>query len=418
MASSSDRKLSSSASRASKPTFRRAGAKPSVGGGRPLNARPAARKPQPSPKRKAVMRPQAASPKPSAIGVKPALRKPAQRPVVSKPSPKPLSSHPSAHARGGAATIPARPIKKVKPRTFTAVPVKTGKKAKRNGPLGAVKGAVAGIGSAAPAGVGKVVGIAVAVVAVLFVAAIIVVNSGLFAATDIQIKGSEHITRHDAKQLIDLPQGTSLFNVDTTKIVDDLKQNPWVSGVDVQRQFPHTLIITPTERKVLAIAYITSDDIAWAIGDDDTWIAPLSTSVAVNDKGDMVTSGDGAKVASGIDAALAISKHYGAVLLTDVSADVSPVSGQAVSSKPVKAGLDYARGFSSDFLSQVKDISVPSVEAISANLTSGVEVSLGAADDIAKKEKIVTKLLSQVEGVTYINVRSSGNYTFRNAPTS
>ena len=312
-----------------------------------------------------------------------------------------------------------RPLKKAKPRTFTAVPVKSEKKnRKRFGALDAVKGAVRSVGSAAPAGARRIAGIVTAAIVALVVVAVIVVNSGLFAATDIQIKGSEHITRHDAKQLIDLPKGTSLFNVDSSKIVDDLKQNPWVSGVDVQREFPHTLIITPTERKVLAIAYITSDDIAWAIGDDDTWIAPLSTSVAVDDKGNMVTSGDGAKVASGIDAALALSKHYGAVLLTDVSADVSPVSGQAVSAKAVKAGLDYARGFSSDFLSQVKDISVPSVEAISANLDSGVEVSLGSAEDISKKEKIVTKLLSQVEGVTYINVRSSGNYTFRNAPTS
>ena len=51
-------------------------------------------------------------------------------------------------------------------------------------------------------------------------------------------------------------------------------------------------------------------------------------------------------------------------------------------------------------------------------LDNGVEVSLGDSDDIAKKERIVTKLLSQVEGVTYINVRSPGNYTFRNAPTA
>ena len=73
---------------------------------------------------------------------------------------------------------------------------------------------------------------------------------------------------------------------------------------------------------------------------------------------------------------------------------------------------------SGEFLAQIKDISIPSVEAISANLDNGVEVSLGDSDAIAKKERVVTKLLSQVEGVTYINVRSPGNYTFRNAPTA
>ena len=267
-------------------------------------------------------------------------------------------------------------------------------------------------------GKGKILGGILAALAVLAVVAIVVINSGLFAATDIQIHGSEHVTKHDAMQLINLPENTSLFNVDPDQITEGLKQNPWVSGVDVQRQFPHTLVITPTERKVIAIAYISSDDLAWAIGDDDTWIAPLSTSVEVDDQGNVITSGEGANTLTGIDAALALAKHYGAVLLTDVSADVAPVSGQAVSSKAVKAGLDYARGFSSEFLDQVKDISTPSVEAISANLDNGVEVSLGDSDDIAKKERIVTKLLSQVEGVTYINVRSPGNYTFRNAPTA
>lgn len=267
-------------------------------------------------------------------------------------------------------------------------------------------------------GKGKIAGGILAAVAVLAIIAIVVINSGLFAATDIQIHGSEHVTKHDAMQLINLPENTSLFNVDPDQITEGLKQNPWVSGVDVQRQFPHTLIITPTERKVIAIAYISSDDLAWAIGDDDTWIAPLSTSVEVDDQGNVITSGEGANTLTGIDAALTLAKHYGAVLLTDVSADVAPVSGQAVSSKAVKAGLDYARGFSSEFLDQVKDISTPSVEAISANLDNGVEVSLGDSDDIAKKERIVTKLLSQVEGVTYINVRSPGNYTFRNAPTA
>lgn len=75
-----------------------------------------------------------------------------------------------------------------------------------------------------------------AVLAVLVVVAVVVINSGLFTATDIQIQGSEHVTKHDAIQLIDLPEGTSLFNVDPDQITEDLKQNPcgcraWMSSV-------------------------------------------------------------------------------------------------------------------------------------------------------------------------------------------
>lgn len=422
MASSSDRKLNSSASRASKPTFRRAGGR----SGAPSQ-----------PQRKSVMpskpagsvRPAKRSTAGSQLGGRPAAKnvaRPVARPSVTpKPAMGAKPSRPIASPKpslGAKATRPGRALGASKPRSLTSVPASAKPQSGKKGsnPLssvGALANHAAGAASAVK-GKGKIVGGIIAALAVLAVVAIVVINSGLFAATDIQIRGSEHVTKHDAIQLIDLPENTSLFNVNPDQITEGLKQNPWVSGVDVQRQFPHTLIITPTERKVIAIAYISSDDLAWAIGDDDTWIAPLSTSVDVDDQGNVTATGEGANTLAGIDAALALAKHYGAVLLTDVSADVAPVSGQAVNSKAVKAGLDYVRGFSSEFLGQVKDISTPSVEAISANLDNGIEVSLGDSDDIAKKERIVTKLLSQVEGVTYINVRSPGNYTFRNAPTS
>ena len=322
---------------------------------------------------------------------------------------------------------------------------------------------------------------------VVIVATVIVVNSGLFAATDIQIKGSEHMSAKDARLLIDLPEGTSLFNVNEKQIAEDLKQNPWISGVSVSRTFPHTLTITPTEHTVKAIAYIAADDLAWAIDDNDTWIAPLSvasedddsdaataTSDASGDTSGADTVADGSSTASsdsdvgsdsttrsstggsqddsaadtssGSDsstssdaasdtdasgeadtsesgsgefaAAQKLAKRYGAVLLVDVPTDISPVSGETVKSDVIQAGLAYVKGFSSDFLKQVKDISVSSTEAISIDLKSGVEVSVGSAEKIERKEKIVTRLLSQEDGVTYINVRTPGSYTFRQAPSS
>ena len=418
MASSSDRKLNSSASRASNPTFRRAGGR----SGAPAK-----------PQRNTVAHSKSVgyarqTSRPvvgSQLGNRPAAKKSSRPSMTSKPVMGAKPARPMAAPKPSTGTKAARPGRTLgasKPRSLTSVPATAKKPSSKKGfnPLSSL-GAMANKTSDAASvvtGKGKIVGGVLAVLAVLVVVAIVVINSGLFTATDIQIQGSEHVTKHDAIQLIDLPEGTSLFNVDPDQITEDLKQNPWVSGVDVQRQFPHTLIITPTERKVIAIAYISSDDLAWAIGDDDTWIAPLSTSVEVDDQGNVITTGQGSNTLTGIDAALALAKHYGAVLLTDVSADVAPVSGQAVNSKAVKAGLDYVRGFSSEFLGQVKDISTPSVEAISANLNNGIEVSLGDSGDIAKKERVVTKLLSQVEGVTYINVRSPGNYTFRNAPTS
>ncbi|HIU04699.1 MAG TPA: cell division protein FtsQ, partial [Candidatus Coprousia avicola] len=175
-----------------------------------------------------------------------------------------------------------------------------------------------------------------------------------------------------------------------------------------------------------AIVYIPSDDIAWAIGDDACWIAPVSLSVTVDAEGNVVDAvpgdGDAATDATatqqltGVDAARALARADGAVLFTDVPADVEPSTGREVTSDVVLAGLAYANGFSDSFIAQIQSLSLPSVDAITAYLDSGVEVSLGSPEDIATKERVVTRLLEQQQGVTYVNVRVPDNYTFRSAP--
>ena len=282
MASSSDRKLNSSASRASKPTFRRAGGR-SGASAKPQRNTVAHSKSVGHARQ--TSRPVVGS----QLGNRPAAKVLASLgDVKACYGAKPARPMQLPSSTGTKAARPGRTLGASKPRSLTSVPATAKKPSSKKGfnPLSSL-GAMANKTSDAASvvtGKGKIVGGVLAVLAVLVVVAIVVINSGLFTATDIQIQGSEHVTKHDAIQLIDLPEGTSLFNVDPDQITEDLKQNPWVSGVDVQRQFPHTLIITPTERKVIAIAYISSDDLAWAIGDDDTWIAPLSTSVEVDDQ--------------------------------------------------------------------------------------------------------------------------------------
>ena len=270
---------------------------------------------------------------------------------------------------------------------------------------------------------GLVAALAAGLVAIA-IAVVVVINSPLFAATQVTVNGSEHVSQDAARQLVKVPDGTTLFNVDKNGILDSLKANPWVMDVNIERTYPHGLTITPVERAVKAIAFITADNIAWAIGEDGAWIAPLSLSIAVDANGAEVqpaadgTLPEGAQQLSGLDAALAIAKRDGALLLTDVPSDTEPKAGEAVESDVVNAGLEYAKGFSAEFVDQIKDLSVASVEAISANLTNGVEVSLGEPENIKEKERVVTKLLSQETGVTYINVREPGAYTFRSAPAS
>ena len=438
MASSYNRRSNSSASNA-KPAFRRAGSvKRASAALKPVRKRSVSARPASKGRVSQTAVPKSKRP----VYTKQSVS--AKRPVSTKRAAavKPVSQHKRSVAAKKAAHTAAR-------RTATA---RAGSNSKSYGSW------LSG---------GVLAGLAGAFVVVSLVV-VFVLNSGLFAATDIKIKGSEHMTESDVMALIEIPANTSLFNVDEDAIVDSLKQNPWVSGVSVERTFPHTLTITPTEHKVAAIAYVAADDLAWAISEDRTWIAPVSLASASsggtqstvestdsetqegsddtsategqsdttdsvdsdgsNDTDDSTdtdgtsdsddSSQDSDSTSDTLEAAQQLAEHYGAVLLTDVPSDINPTSGEVVTSKVVSAGLDYALGFSDDFIKQIKNISVSSVEAISANLTSGVEVSLGSPSDISKKERIVNRLLSQEQGVTYINVRSTGSYTFRSAPTS
>ena len=417
MGSSFSRKSSSSASKAPKPTYRRA----STAGKGSASARPAVSAKSPSSaKRSTAAKIAARPPAKSGPAVKPRVApstkvKPAAKPLV-KPKPMVKSA-----ASKGAVKVPASK------RVGSPAPAQSKAPAAKD----AVASRLAAAGSAAGAMVsrvpipkiGPVKAFIVALIALaLLLGGFILANSPLFAATDIEVRGSAHVEAETARALVDIPEGTTLFNVDDKAILESLKAVPWVKDVKVEREWPNTLIVTPVEREMRAVAYITADEVAWGIGEDGTWIAPLTLVVAVDAEGNEVALGDDGSVPEGaaqlpaFDAALRLAQDSGSLLLTDVPSDVSPKGGEPVNAKVVLAGLDYANGFSEEFVAQIKDISVASVEAISANLVSGVEVSLGKPQNIVEKERVVTKLLSEHQGVTYINVREPGAYTFRSAP--
>lgn len=295
--------------------------------------------------------------------------------------------------------------------------------------------------------IGIVIGVVLALIIVGGVGFTFVANAGFFSATDIQLRATEHISQDVLEKLVDVPEGTTLLNVDVDAIAADLRENPWVESVSVERQFPHTLVITPVERKVFALVYISTGGISWAVDRSGQWIAPVSleTSAAGSDGADAGSdasadatsdgaadtgsadgagtssdaSGTGSDTAStGYNAALELAQHLGAVLITDVGTDIDPKSGSSVTDEGVSTALSYARGFSADFLSQVRSISAASPEACALYLANGVEVALGTAGNIQDKETVVEQILSDRTGVTYINVRNPENPTWREVQIS
>lgn len=573
MALSSKRKSSSSASNTSKPTFRRA----STAGSSKARAKALAPSSRPAPRaskqpvskrpgsagggfargasaprmgaggKGGVARPRAqasssaAAPRTRTAGKQKASVKPqgtARQAGASRPAPKPaakassrpvagsVSSRPAAGRKTLRQPVAASPASRSKLGASGASRLKPSPKPSGAAKRGAVRASGgAGEGRAGLASVlsriklpavaipGRIVAVVAAVLLVLVVGGVVVTNSPIFSVTEVVVNGSEHVTQDTVERLVDVPEGSTLFNYDASAIEASLKQNPWVEGVQIERTFPHTITITPVEYKVAAIAYITSSDVAWAIDASGTWIAPISLSVAVDAEGNVVSgtagtqaslqqgsdgsedasassdgaggdaassdstdgdassSGDGADTSgassdsdaagdaeggssadsdtapadgssgsdaasadnasssdgsaadgtqtlTGINAALALARQDGAVLFTDIASDVEPSEGSKVSSDVITAGLEYVSGFSSDFLAQVDYLSLESVDAISVFLSNGIEVALGEPTDVSLKERVVTGLLDQVQGITYIDVRNPESPTYRSAPSA
>lgn len=564
MALSSKRKSSSSASNASKPTFRRAstaGSSKARAKAPSPSSRPASRaSKQPVSKRSGstgggfargasaprmgaggkggVARPRAQAGSPSAapraraagkqkVSVKPQAA--ARQAGASRLAPKPAVN---ASSRSAAGRKPLRqpaaasPASRSKLGASGASRLKPSPKLSGTAKRGAVRASSgAGEGRAGLASVlgriklpaiaipGRIVAVVAAVLLVLVVGGVVVTNSPIFSVTEVVVNGSEHVTQNTVERLVDVPEGSTLFNYDASAIEASLKQNPWVESVQIERTFPHTITITPVEYKVAAIAYITSSDVAWAIDASGTWIAPISLSVTVDAEGNVVSStagtqaslqqggdgsadatassdgaggdaassdstggdasssgdgadasgassdsdaagdaeggssadsdtaptdggsgsdaasadnasssdgsaADGTQALTGLNAALALARQDGAVLFTDIASDVEPSEGSKVSSDVITAGLEYVSGFSSDFLAQIDYLSLESVDAISVFLSNGIEVALGEPADVSLKERVVTGLLDQVQGITYIDVRNPERPTYRSAPSA
>lgn len=239
-----------------------------------------------------------------------------------------------------------------------------------------------------------------ALVLVAVIAYLVLRNSSAFEITKVEFEPTEHVAAEDVQNLARVSAGSTLLNVDTTTIEESIKKNPWVASVSFEREFPNTLRIVIKEQRVDALVLMSSGTVAWYLGENGAWIEPVSVSAA---EGQSVN-----------DAALVLAQGLGCLLVTDVPATVSPEAGSAATDAPLEAVQEFRLGFSKEFASKVVCYRAPSAENISCILDNGVEVSLGSAEEISRKEQIVTSFLEQHQGyVTLINVRVPSSPSFR-----
>lgn len=97
------------------------------------------------------------------------------------------------------------------------------------------------------------------------------------------------------------------------------------------------------------------------------------------------------------------------VLIYEVDESLAPVVGEHVPDGGLGAALNYLSSFSDVLSSQIGIMTAPNKSSVTAQLSNGVLLALGAPankDDIALKESVILSLLKEHESeITYINVR-------------
>lgn len=246
-------------------------------------------------------------------------------------------------------------------------------------------------------------GVVVAVCAVglaVLIAFFVLRDSAIFSVDDVVIEGSTHVSESDVRNLFSLEDGTTLLNIDKDQINDQLKRDPWVASVEVERQFPHTVKLTVVEQQVDMLVVMNSGSLGWYLGSSGSWIEPTKIEVS---EGQSVN-----------DAALAKARAEGVVLVTGVPATVNPASAQPATDDVLSAVKSFREGFSSEFAAKVVSYDASSTDAISCVLESGVQISLGSATSISYKEQVASALLEKYPGqITYINVRKPASASVR-----
>jgi cell division protein FtsQ len=208
-------------------------------------------------------------------------------------------------------------------------------------------------------------------------------HSSVFAITKVQVQGGRRVPGSEVESLTALGPEATLLDTDREAVRSRVMANPWIAEATIERDFPHTLVVRVTERKPVAI--VTGPDrTVWMVSGDGHWIAPRSKT----DTGALVP-------------------------ITEVE-NVKPGAGAPVGSPEIVNALKVLSGISPKLRSQVVKVVSPSVDKTALITKSGVQIFVGEATELAKKDAVVRKILAQNKGkIVYVNVRTPDRPTWR-----
>ncbi|HEY5541230.1 MAG TPA: FtsQ-type POTRA domain-containing protein [Coriobacteriia bacterium] len=204
----------------------------------------------------------------------------------------------------------------------------------------------------------------------------------LFTVDSVKVNGVRHLTTAQILTLAAVPADATLLRLPKAQILRRVEASPWVASARLKRSFPHTVVLDVTERVPLVLADTGSSGL-WLVTGDGYWVTQRS------------------KEPTG-----------GLVLVKDVP-NLVPAAGRRSASAELSNALGVVAGLSPQLKKRLKFVSAATVEKTMLVLKNDVQVFVGSADEIAKKDVIARAILGKEKNVVYVNVRVTDRPTWR-----
>ncbi len=222
-----------------------------------------------------------------------------------------------------------------------------------------------------------IIGVLAGLVVISVVGWVALYRSSAFAITNVEVAGNSHLTAARVTQLAGLPPDTTLLRVPEAAMLARLERDPWVADASIQREFPDTLRIVVRERVPLAAVDLGGRG-RWLLDATGTMIA----TATANPKAPLP-------------------------LIKDAPAIPSPRAGLPPSSQQLANAVAVVDGISPALRMLVQYVSARTVDETALFVTPGVEILVGTAKQLDKKDYLARRILTDQKGqVVFIDVRS------------
>ncbi len=227
------------------------------------------------------------------------------------------------------------------------------------------------------------VALLVGLVAAAIAGAVWLYNSDAFTVRSVDVVGAQRLSTQQVTKLAALPADVTLLRLPVSDVEARLEANPWVSSAEVTRDFPDGVRIRIVERTPAA-SVIVNPKTRWLVDGQGVWLArqTKTTTAAVTPIRDV----------EGLD----------------------PVAGSKAQSETLLNAISVLSQLEPSFAKQVKAVSAPTIDKTALITKRDVEVFVGTAEDIGRKQQVAAKILAEEAGkVVYINVRTVDRPTWR-----